>query len=306
VAPLAYQEGAEELSTAQSPGASYAYVMQPYSLMPDGTAFTTAAAFDALQWGLKLTSNTTTVRLSQVVVAVIQSRASGRRNILGGYQHTVAGDDNLIAGQSNTVRGAASESHGVGGEVVGNRSVSFNLDGVPRTLTGDGKFWINGEEVTTGSVPSSGYAPELVRKAADESVTSSTVLQNDNELFVTLDAGSTYEVRFALFYTAATAGDLKWQWSGPTDIVGADGALRISNSASSSEGSVRASASSSFTSGLGGVLSAGGTGAAAYLFGSMVLVTTTGGNLQLTWAQETSSGTATTVLAGSYLIAQKF
>src|SRR5574343_396399 len=74
VKSLARDGGSTYLGGNVSPGANYTYVMQPYSAMPSGAAFSTATAFDALQWGLQLTSTSTTARLTQVAVVVVLDR----------------------------------------------------------------------------------------------------------------------------------------------------------------------------------------------------------------------------------------
>jgi len=172
-------------------------------------------------------------------------------------------------------------------------------DGDVLTYDSGSLTWVNAPASGAGIISTT-----LVRKSIDKSLTSNSVLENDNHLVVALDANATYEVRYGFVYQAGTGGDLKWQWQAPADIVGIESALRISNSATTSEGSVRAS-SGAFTSGAGGILSAGGTGGNASILGSMMLVTTTGGNLQLTWAQETSNGTATILRALSWLVATR-
>jgi hypothetical protein len=146
----------------------------------------------------------------------------------------------------------------------------------------------------------------FARKTSDESITNNT-LQDDDELFLTLAAG-TYKLEFALFYEALSAADLSYRFTGPTDIVGGVTGLRLSNSATSSEGNVRASAANSFTSGvLDTTMSAGGAGAGATLsaFGIGILVVTTGGTFQLQWAQSNTNGTATIMKINSYLAATK-
>lgn len=55
VAPVARDAGTDYAAAAQSPGSDFAYAMQPYSRMPSGSTFS-AAAFDALQWGLEKTA----------------------------------------------------------------------------------------------------------------------------------------------------------------------------------------------------------------------------------------------------------
>lgn len=140
VRPIGYQSGTPNLGTTFSPAASYAYAVQPYSAMPDGTSFSDAATFDALQWGLKLTSTATGVRATQIVVAVIQARSAGRRNLVTGYTNSVTGDDNVATGQENTVIGGCSQVHGRRGRVAGVRSVLFSLDGLENEVTEDGVF----------------------------------------------------------------------------------------------------------------------------------------------------------------------
>lgn len=150
LSPLARQTGTDHLGTSQSPGASYGYSLQPYSTMPDGSAFT-VEAFDLLEWGAKATASDP-IRLTQVVVAVIQTRdADSLRNLLTGYQHAITGDDALIAGQQNAVIGAMSQAHGKTGTVIGNRSVLFALDGVPHRITGDGRFVVYGDMELNGA-----------------------------------------------------------------------------------------------------------------------------------------------------------
>jgi hypothetical protein len=144
----------------------------------------------------------------------------------------------------------------------------------------------------------------FVRKTGDESVTTSAAMQDDDHLTVTLDASATYLIQYGFYYSASLAGDFKWQWVGPSDLVGKHGAMRLSNSATSSEGNIRASGGA-FTSGTSSVLSAGGTTGTAYVQGDALVVTTTGGAFKLQWAQETSDGTATQLLTYSWMLARR-
>jgi hypothetical protein len=138
VVPIGYESGSPNLGSSFSPTANYTYLMQPYSAMPSGAAFSTAAAFDALQWGLKLTSSATGVRATQIVVALIQARATSRRNLLTGYTHVVSGDDNLAGGHDLDVHGGASQVFGFKGSVIGHRSLLIALDGNDHTLARNG------------------------------------------------------------------------------------------------------------------------------------------------------------------------
>ena len=137
-------------------------------------------------------------------------------------------------------------------------------------------------------------APLSVIKPSDQSVTSSTVLVNDSALFLPVVASATYFFMSSLDFEGAAigTGDLKIEWTVPAGAT-----LRFDlhgvNTASSSY-------SSTFTDTT--TISLGTTGAAslrgATMAGSLVM-SSTAGNLQLKWAQNTSSATATIVHAQS-------
>src|SRR5690606_18086867 len=59
-------------------------------------------------------------------------------------------------------------------------------------------------------------APIFVVKSTNESVSSSTTLQNDNELSVSLTANRAYEVSGVLRVSGSTSGDIKLSWTGPS------------------------------------------------------------------------------------------
>lgn len=152
-----------------------------------------------------------------------------------------------------------------------------------------------GARITASAVQ--GIAPLAVEKAADESVTSSTTLQNDDALLVSVAASATYLFYCYLDYEGGTGGssDLKFSWSVPTSatlrfsLIGTDASNNTLTATTKSE-------STSYT-----LRSAGAaTLQAAVMIGTLV-VSSTAGTLQLQWAQNTSSGTATKVHAQSFL-----
>ena len=53
-------------------------------------------------------------------------------------------------------------------------------------------------------------------KTADESVTSSTVLQDDNHLFLSVEASSSYILEMLISFTGDSTGDMQMQFTGPT------------------------------------------------------------------------------------------
>ena len=140
-----------------------------------------------------------------------------------------------------------------------------------------------------------GIAPLSVVKPSDESVTSSTTLQNDNDLVVAVSANASYLVFCYLDYEGASAGDLKFSWSVPTSAT-----MRFTiigqTAASAAQTAVTGSESTSYTVGA----DAAATLNAVLMVGTLV-VSSSSGSLQLQWAQGTSSGTATKVHAQSVL-----
>lgn len=143
--------------------------------------------------------------------------------------------------------------------------------------------------------------PVEAYKTLDQSVTSSTTLADDGELFVSVAASCRYEVYARVKYTAATAGDLKLGWSGPS------GATLIWNMGGPASGVTDATGSPYWGANtLAGTDIVGGTGTDLICQPSGILVTsTTAGTLRLRFAQGTSSATATTIYAGSSLVLRR-
>lgn len=132
----------------------------------------------------------------------------------------------------------------------------------------------------------------FVRKTADESVTSSTVLQNDNHLVVALAANSTYLIELGLFHVADTAGDTKIDLACPAGVTTLFGDQEENATA------VDLSTTSKVLSDSTGIVRL------SQLWG-IVRTAGTAGNMQLRFAQNTSSATATTMKADSYMTAKK-
>lgn len=137
-----------------------------------------------------------------------------------------------------------------------------------------------------------------VVKTADESVTSSIVLQDDNELLFTAAANATYEVWAFLHYIGVNAGGiLKIGWAGPASATFDWTASGLATGAIATTGNLDASYLS-----LASTITLGGGANDVVARPSGLLVTSaTSGTFKLQWAQGTSSATATTVKAGSFL-----
>jgi hypothetical protein len=142
----------------------------------------------------------------------------------------------------------------------------------------------------------------FVRKLADESVTSSTTFQNDDVLVLTVDANKVYELVVCLRCDGDAAGDIKCQFTVPSGTVYQLAAVRLAVSASTEAETL----SEDWTE--VNILQSGCVGAGNDFMiraQGLVIVSSTGGSLQLQWAQNTSSAVATKVKARSYLLLKR-
>ena len=140
--------------------------------------------------------------------------------------------------------------------------------------------------------------PYYAWKTANESVTSSATLQNDNDLYLTVAANAYYDFACMLAYSGGTIGssDLKWAWSVPsgTTMAYAIDGVQTSGTSNGTPGFLRGvSGGSAGTNGSGNALSLNMEGT--------LYTGSASGSVQLEWAQNTSNGTATIVQSGSRL-----
>lgn len=140
----------------------------------------------------------------------------------------------------------------------------------------------------------------VVRKPSDESVTSSAVMQADNDLILPVLANEVWQFEFFLRVTASTAGDIAIRFTFPSGtfsaqwvggVTGSPDAWQLGASASPTGQRTLQMTSSTLPDivSVKGVHANGGSG----------------GNVALEWAQAVSDGTATTVKANSTLWAVK-
>ncbi|WP_159062002.1 hypothetical protein [Streptomyces sp. WM6368] len=134
-------------------------------------------------------------------------------------------------------------------------------------------------------------------KTADEPVTSSTSLQDDDHLSLTVVAGGWYAVDAYLDVEADPAGDLTIGWSVPAGATMSWTEGGISAGNTSNIGSIKLQRNDAGTSSGVGIIAAGSSVRPA----GRLTVGGTAGTLQLRWAQTASSGTPTIVKTGSWL-----
>lgn len=139
-------------------------------------------------------------------------------------------------------------------------------------------------------------------KTADEGVTSSTTLQNDDELVLILPAGMTYSLGGLLVITgAAAAGGMAvtFTWPSTASVWWTCGnGLAVAGGATS-DNAVRSISGSSVPLGTSGT----GTPVPGRVTGK-VFTGTAICTLQLQFAQSASNATATTMKVGSYIEAR--
>lgn len=143
---------------------------------------------------------------------------------------------------------------------------------------------------------------QWARKTSDESVTSSTTLQNDDTLLLPVRASSVYRFTALVGYVGNTTGDIKLGFTFPSGAT-CHWAGKGASSSDDGYGTTGASKHSAVFGEVSGTATsfAGSTSNLAVLIEGILITGTTAGNLTLQWAQNTSNGTATTVKAGSFL-----
>jgi len=214
--------------------------------------------------------------------------------------------------QASQLRFYEAQAHGSGANYVALRaptSLSANTtytlpasDGSPgQVLTTDG----NGQ-LSWSWTWGAGEGMIFVRKTADESVTNSTTLQPDDHLYATLPANSVWEVEILLRTQSAGPdnlnGGIRVQLNAPTGTT-LQVFVEIKKGGSGDNllhdwyyGWVSAPNTS-----VGYNPIPGPTPMGAVKIKGWIIVGSTGGTLQLYWAQNAANGNATTVYANSYM-----
>lgn len=160
-------------------------------------------------------------------------------------------------------------------------------------------------EVVTAAKLDSGMV-DYILKTADESVTSSTTLQNDNHLAATIGATGTYAADLHLWITSAAdaAGDIKVSFTFPTGTLHMSGDGLDTSLATGFGGTSTGLGVLSATSGTSTIAFGASTSTLCVRVHALLIATATG-TLQLQWAQNGSNGNATTVKAGSHMIVRQ-
>lgn len=141
---------------------------------------------------------------------------------------------------------------------------------------------------------------QIAYKTSDQSVTSNTVVVNDNALYLPVEASATYLWLAVLDYEGGAPGasDMHFAWSLPS---GATMRYAVLAPAVGTPSTVTMAMKTETQTPQAGTDNAGVL--EAVLMAGTLAVSTTPGTMQFEWAQNTSSTTATIVHAGSVLAA---
>ena len=152
----------------------------------------------------------------------------------------------------------------------------------------------SGSATIGGNLTVSGIGQTLIaRKTANETVNNSSVLQNDDDIVLTLVANGVYLFEMRLHYNSGLTPDFKFGWAFPTGLtmifagVAADtaGGMIIPGGQIQTTVPAICGAAADFTA----------------FYTGIIVVGSTAGQLQLTWAQSTANGSNTSLNAGTYL-----
>lgn len=163
--------------------------------------------------------------------------------------------------------------------------------------------WSVGQVLSAADV-NTWFVPQAIIKPSDEAITT-TVLQNDNDLFVALAANASYSFELALWTTGAaiTAGDVKvaMTWpSGSTGMWFADGFVLASGTPTAALTHIET------TSGTAHALGVDASAGSPVRISGSVKTSGTSGSLVLQWAQQTGNvSIPTDVKIGSKMVVQR-
>ncbi len=136
----------------------------------------------------------------------------------------------------------------------------------------------------------------FARRTSTASISSSTTLTDDSQLFVPIQINAVYVLTMWLIYDGPTAADLKWQINVPSgsSFTGhSHGLIPTAASQQDYQGFPVAHGAANTWGTLGG-------SASGFVLGTLTTGGTSG-NCQLSWAQNTSNATATRIFAPSFL-----
>jgi hypothetical protein len=140
--------------------------------------------------------------------------------------------------------------------------------------------------------------PHTARKTAGTSRASNTVLTADADLVVAVEANAVYELEGVFFYDSPVAADFKFAFTAP---AAASGSFIYSTITSGSAAGAYADDQNGASTLTGTVTTGGGAAIKETIKIQGSFSTSSAGNLTLTWAQNTSNASNTTLQTDSYI-----
>lgn len=186
---------------------------------------------------------------------------------------------------------------------VTTNNVTSSAHGFAPKSPNDATKFLRGDATPTWAVPGAGGSggDAIVRKTADETITATTTLQNDDELLFPVDASSVYCFEILLLLVAPnTAADWKIGWAVPAsatmfwDPENLQGTIPWAANTTTSNPPALSTEGSSFSF-------SGGVGPSGMFARGVVVTAGTSGNVQFKWAQSTSDAGNSTVKANSFI-----
>lgn len=157
-----------------------------------------------------------------------------------------------------------------------------------------------------GNAPSSGATPGiLTRKVGDQSLSTSTTFQDDDAMNASIAASETWVLSWVLQIDAGSTGDIKFALNVPASATGIFSVTGLQIGATTATDNLVTASTTTLTD--SGVLAIGGAGSGTPVVvraSALVVNSTNAGTIKLRWAQNASDGTASKVLASSYVLAQ--
>lgn len=172
------------------------------------------------------------------------------------------------------------------------------------------KDWTAGERPSASDLNRYFMQQAHAIKSSDETVTSTTTLQDDDHLFLSVQAGTDYWVQAILIYNASAAADIKISFTGPSGATFDWVSDSLGSSIAAGSGAVdiisRSLQALGSTPAPGGAEQPAGTRVDAVSVPKGILrIGANSGTLRLRWAQLASGSPGTILRAQSTLMMRR-
>lgn len=158
----------------------------------------------------------------------------------------------------------------------------------------EAKVGIDNSAVTSSLDYKISRLPTYVLKTSDQTKNSDETTADDTQLYFTMDADSTYQFSFRIYYETSSAADMKFQLTGPAspDFIELKEEQRRPNSSTFSTNAFDGYITSDETL-------PGGDGAGILTLEGLIQNGSNSGDVKFRWAQNSSDASDTTVKKGS-------